>query len=89
MKLLPFTDNIIIQQRLMQKSTSSLIISSAAAPARYAEVMEVGPDVADVVVGDQLIVNWDAVFLVSDDGVDRIASIKSKDVIAKIDKTVV
>lgn len=63
----PLHDKIIVQRlEKVNQTASGIILKSSPEPDR-AKVVSIGPDVEEVAVGEEILVNWNGAIKVKDD----------------------
>jgi len=60
-------DKIIVQRIAPLKQTSSGIILQSSPEPDLAKVVSVGPEVSEVLIGEELLINWNGAIKVKDD----------------------
>jgi len=63
----PLHDKIIVQRlEKVNQTASGIILKSSPEPDR-AKVVSIGPDVEEISIGDEILVNWNGAIKVKDD----------------------
>lgn len=63
----PTRDNIIVERSAGSKETSSGIILKSSLEDDKAVVVEIGPDITEVEIGDVVFLNWNAATKIEDE----------------------
>lgn len=58
MNVRPLKNNVVVERIPAEKATTSGIILKTTDGPDKAKVIAIGPDVADVAIGDVLLINW-------------------------------